>query len=261
MTRFQPRLPQGYRLVSFDSVGSTNDEARRLAREGAAEGTAVCSREQTAGRGRRGRFWASPPGNLYASLIIRPDCPPGKAAQLGFVAALAIGDALRAKLPAMAGLSYKWPNDVLLRSRKLAGILLESETTAGQDARFVIVGVGVNLVSSPREVEFPATSVAEEGLDPPSPSALLEEITRHFRDWLQRWRMAGFAPVRTAWRAQAAFIGDLIRVRLQAATLHGRFLDIDDEGALLVETGLECRRISAGEILSASPEETHAVSH
>jgi BirA family transcriptional regulator, biotin operon repressor / biotin---[acetyl-CoA-carboxylase] ligase len=253
MSEPPPRFAPAVQVIHYDTIGSTNDEARRLAREGAPECTTICAREQTAGRGRRGRSWASPPGNLYASLIIRPDCPAGKAAQLGFVTALAIGDALRAKLAAIEELSFKWPNDVLLRGRKLAGILLESETKAGQALDFVIVGIGINLVSSPLEVDFPTTSVAAEELDPPSPSALLDEITKHFQGWLQRWRMAGFAPVRLAWRARATSIGDLIRVRLGATTLHGRFLDIDDEGALLLETAVERRRISAGEILSASP--------
>ena len=251
MTRFQPRLPQGYRLVSFDSIGSTNDEAKRLARGGAAEGTVVWALEQTAGRGRRGRPWASPPGNLYASVIARPDCSAGKAAQLGYVAALALGDALRAKLPALDGLSYKWPNDVLLRGRKLAGILLEAETGAGGALASVVVGLGVNLVSSPREVEFPATSVAEEGFAPPSPSSLLDEFTKHFRFWATSWSMAGFAPVRAAWLAHAASLGELIRLRLETDTLHGRFVDIDHEGALLLETTAERRRISAGEIFPA----------
>ncbi len=253
MTESPPGVPPTARVIHYHTIGSTNDEARRLARNGAPDGTIVCALEQTAGRGRRGRPWASPPGNLYASVITRPDCSAGKAAQLGFVAALAVGGALRAKLPGIDGLSYKWPNDVLVRGRKLAGILLESETRAGQGLAFVIVGVGVNLVCSPREVEFPATSAAEEGLDPPSPSALLEEFTKHFRSWLKRWRMSGFAPVRMAWRAHAAALGEPIRVRLEAATLHGRFLDIDDEGALLLETAVERRRISAGEIFSANP--------
>lgn len=253
MSASPPRLAAAPQVINYDAIGSTNDEASRLAREGAPEGTVVCAREQTAGRGRRGRSWASPPGNLYLSLIVRPACAAGKAAQLGFVAALAVGDALNAKLPALVGLSYKWPNDVLLHGRKLAGILLESEGTARQEAAFVIVGIGINLVSSPRGVQFPVTSVIEEGLDPPQPSALLEELTEHFRTWLQRWRIAGFAPVRRAWRARAMSIGDLIRVRLDTATLHGRFLGIDDEGALLLQTASERRRISAGEILSASP--------
>jgi BirA family transcriptional regulator, biotin operon repressor / biotin---[acetyl-CoA-carboxylase] ligase len=253
MSGSSPRLTATARVIHYDRIGSTNDEARRLAREGAPEGTIICAREQTAGRGRRGRVWASPPGNLYASLIVRPDCPAGKAAQLGFAAGLAVGDAVRAKLPAIVGLSYKWPNDVLVCGRKLAGILLESETKVGPEAdeAFVIVGIGVNLVSSPREVDFPATSVVEEGLDPPPPSALVDEIMKHFQGWLQRWRIAGFAPVRTAWLAHAASIGELIRLRLEATTLHGRFVDIDHEGALLLETTAERRRISAGEIFPA----------
>jgi BirA family transcriptional regulator, biotin operon repressor / biotin---[acetyl-CoA-carboxylase] ligase len=253
MSESLPKLAAAAQVIRYDRIGSTNDEARRLARKGAPEGTVICAREQTAGRGRRGRRWASPPGNLYASLIVRPGCPAGEAAQLGFVAVLAVGDALNANLPGLAGLSYKWPNDVLLRGRKLAGILLESEATAGRGVAFVIVGVGVNLVSSPQEVEFPATSVSEEGFDPPQASVLLEEFTKHFRSWLERWRIAGFAPVRLAWRAQAMSIGDSIRVRLETATLHGRFLGIDEAGALLLETTSERRRISAGEILSASP--------
>lgn len=253
MTRFQPRLPQGYRLVSFDSIGSTNDEAKRLARGGAPEGTLVWALEQTAGRGRRGRVWLSPRGNLYASLILRTDCPAGRAAQLGFVTALSLGDALRVKLPATDRLSYKWPNDVLMHGRKLAGILLESETGTGGELAFVVIGVGVNLVSSPRETDFPATSLSDQGLDPPSPSVLLEGFTIHFRSWLQRWRMAGFASVRMAWLAGATPLGELIRVRSENGTLYGRFVDIDHDGALLLETAEGRRRISAGEILSATP--------
>jgi BirA family transcriptional regulator, biotin operon repressor / biotin---[acetyl-CoA-carboxylase] ligase len=254
MTRFQPSLPQGYRLVSFDSIGSTNDEAKRLARGGAPEGTLVWALEQTTGRGRRGRVWVSPRGNLYASLILRPDCPAARAAQLGFVSVLSLGDALRAQLPSAEGLSYKWPNDVLLHGRKLAGILLESETGAGGELAFVVIGVGVNLVSSPREVEFPATSAAEEGFVSPSPAALLEEFTKHFLSWLKRWRVAGFAPVRTAWLAGATPLGEAIRVRLESGTLCGRFVDIDHDGALLLETAGERRRISAGEIFPATPD-------
>ncbi len=116
-----PRLPPGYKLICYDSIGSTNDEAKRLAREGAAERTLVWALEQNAGRGRRGRRWVSPRGNLYASLILRPDCTPHRAAQLGFVAALAVGGALGALLPRVEGLSYKWPNDVLINGVRSRG--------------------------------------------------------------------------------------------------------------------------------------------
>ena len=249
MTRFRPTLPQGYRLVFYDTVDSTNDQAKRLARAAAEEGTLVWGIEQTAGRGRRGHTWASPPGNLYASLILRPRCPIDKAAQLGFVAALAVGDTLGSTSERrLDGLSYKWPNDVLLRGRKIAGILLESELGEGEAPEFVIVGVGINLVASPRDVAFPATSIAEEDLGTISPGAALEGFACHFQAWAERWREEGFAPIRSAWRAHATALGEPIRVRLERATLHGRFIDIDHHGALLLESAGELRRVAAGEV-------------
>jgi len=249
MTRFQPTLPQGYGLVFCESIGSTNDEAKRLARNGAPEGTLVWALEQTVGRGRRGRVWVSPPGNLYASLILRPRCPIDQAAQLGFVAALAVGATLASTLEKrLDGLSYKWPNDVLLRGRKIAGILLESELGEDETLEFVVVGVGINLVSSPRDTEFPATSIAEEDLGTVSPSAALEGFASHFQAWEGRWREEGFALIRTAWRAHAMARGEPILVRLEPATLHGRFIDIDQHGALLLESAGELRRVAAGEV-------------
>jgi BirA family transcriptional regulator, biotin operon repressor / biotin---[acetyl-CoA-carboxylase] ligase len=252
MTRPQPRLPPGYRLIAYDSIGSTNDEAKRLAREGAAEGTVLWALEQSAGHGRRGRVWISPRGNLYLSLILRHDCPAGSAAQLGFVAALAVGDALRAILPRSERLAYKWPNDVLIDGRKIAGVLLESETVAPEKLGFVVVGVGVNLTASPQGTEFPSSSILEEGFGEVMPEVMLEEFTAHFRSWNARWRAEGFAPVRASWLAAAAIArGEPIRVRLDALGLCGRFLDIDHEGNLLLDCAGECRRIAAGDVFPA----------
>jgi BirA family transcriptional regulator, biotin operon repressor / biotin---[acetyl-CoA-carboxylase] ligase len=254
MTTPKPRLPGAYRLVHYATVGSTNDEAKRLARAAAEEGTLVWGLEQTAGRGRRGRAWSSPPGNLYASLILRPHCPLDQAAQLGFIAALAVGDTLSSICEnRLDALSYKWPNDVLLRGRKIAGILLESELQSdGKMPLFVVVGVGINLISSPRDTEFPATSIAEEDLGTISSAAALEVFAHHFQTWAGRWRGEGFVPIRAAWRTHAAALGEPIRVRLEAATLQGRFLDIDQHGALLLETAGQLQRISAGEIFPAN---------
>ena len=248
MTGLQPRLPPAYRLVRYDTVGSTNDEAKRLARAGAEEGTVAWALEQTAGRGRRGRVWASPRDNLYASVIVRPNCPVHRAAQLGFVAGLAVGDTLGAALDRLEGLSYKWPNDVLVHRRKIAGILLESELGEGTAPEFVVVGVGINLASSPGDAEFPATSIAEQGLGRVLPADALEGFAHHFQAWVRHWRENGFAPVRAVWRARAMSLGEAIRVQLEAATLHGRFIDIDQEGALLLENAGQLRRISAGDV-------------
>ncbi len=246
-----PLLPAGWRLVWRETVGSTNEEAKSLARRGAAEGTLVSALAQTAGRGRRGREWRSPPGNLYLSLVLRPSCPPDRAAQLGFAAALAVADALGALVPELAGLAGKWPNDVLLDGRKVAGILLESEIGEGQNLAFLVVGVGVNLISAPPDVEFPATSIASQGYRPSEPAALLEAFARHFDAWLRCWRKVGFAPLRAAWLARAVGLGEPIRVRLENATLYGRFADLDHDGALLLDTADGLRRISAGDVFPA----------
>jgi BirA family biotin operon repressor/biotin-[acetyl-CoA-carboxylase] ligase len=249
MSCVQSRLPPGYRLVFYDSIGSTNDEAKRLARDGAPAGTLVWALEQTAGRGRRGHAWVSPRGNLYASLIWRPDCPAIRAAQLGFVAALAVGRALGTIVPRVGLLACKWPNDVLINGRKVAGVLLETELDAARMPRFLVVGVGVNLASSPQNTEFPATSIVDEGLGAIPPEVMLEQFVQHFQAWELRWRTEGFAPVRAAWLAASAISpGELVRARLDTATLQGRFLDMDEDGALLLELAGERRSISAGDV-------------
>ena len=220
-----------------------------------------CGRgEQTAGRGRRGRSWLSPPGNLYLSLVQRPDGAPARAALLGFVAALGLGDALGSlihgdTLAALGGpalqLRYKWPNDLLANGKKLAGILLESETAASDRVDFVVIGIGVNIAHAPRDVEFPATSLAAEGVTGITPAVLLEDFVRHFAGWVRRWRAEGFAPVRAAWLAAASGLGERVRVRLERQTLLGRFQGLDDDGALVLDAAEGRRRIAAGEVFPA----------
>jgi BirA family biotin operon repressor/biotin-[acetyl-CoA-carboxylase] ligase len=246
-----PSLPDGFRLLHFPTIGSTNDEAKALAHAGAPDGTLVWADQQTAGRGRRGRAWLSPPGNLYVSLLQRPGGTPAEAAQLGFVAALGLGDALLALTGPGLRLSYKWPNDLLAGGKKLAGILLESETGAGHMVDFVVIGAGTNLASKPENVEFPATSLTDQGYGDVTPSTLLESFARHFALWAQRWRFEGFGPVRAAWLARASGIGEDIRVRLERSTLTGRFHDLDQDGALLLDAAEGRHRIAAGEVFPA----------
>lgn len=252
MSGAEPELPAGFRLQSFETLGSTNDAAKALARAGAAEKTLVWAREQTQGRGRRGRTWHSPPGNLYLSLVLRPHREAARAAQLSFVAALALGDALHALAGPALALRYKWPNDVLCGGKKLAGILLESETGTDGSVQFVVIGVGVNLASRPEDVEYPATSLAAEGIAGVTPTALLEAFARHVDLWVGRWRQEGFAPVRTAWLARASGLGAPITVRLERVTLCGRFHDLGADGALVLDAAEGRRRIAAGEVFPAS---------
>ena len=251
MTEAAVSLPAGYQLHRYDRIGSTNDEAKRLARAGAREGTLVWAGAQTAGRGRRGRHWASPPGNLYLSLVLRPGGAPGRAAQLGFVAALGLGDALDSIAELGPRLRYKWPNDLLLDGRKLAGILLESETAASGRVGFVVIGAGVNLASSPAQTEYPSISLAAIGVATVCPSRLLEAFVREFDRWLACWREEGFAPVREAWLARASGIGEDIRVRLERMILTGRFVDLDETGALLLDGVDGPRRVAAGDVFPA----------
>jgi BirA family biotin operon repressor/biotin-[acetyl-CoA-carboxylase] ligase len=241
-------LPPAYRLVSLETVDSTNEEAKRLARAGAEDGTLVWAREQTHGRGRSGRSWASPLGNLYLSLVLRPDCPPVAASQLGFVAALGAGTGLAEVMPPMIELRYKWPNDILINRRKAGGILLETESARADRLDWLVLGLGINVMQRPAETSFPATSLREEGDLEATVEAVLEAFSRHFLSWVNRWLADGFAPVRAAWRKSAIGIGEAIRVRLPNAELEGIFDDIDQDGALLLRAGGSVRRITAGDV-------------
>lgn len=250
----RPKLPPAYRLVTLDQVGSTNEEAARLAREGAEDGTLVWAREQTAGRGRQGRSWSSPRGNLYLSLVLRPDCRPMEAAQLGFVAALAVGDAIGSVAPPMLEITYKWPNDVLLNGRKVSGILLESGTRPDGALDWLVLGLGLNVKSFPQDTEFPATSLHFEAAPPSLTEAdVLEAFSRHFLTWVNRWLDDGFAPVRQSWLNHAHAKGEEIRVRLPRESLTGTFQDLDERGALVLALADgETRVISAGDVFFAA---------
>lgn len=249
-TQRQPHLPPAYRLVTRDSVGSTNEEARRLAREDAEDGTLIWAREQTSGRGRAGHHWTSPRGNLYLSLVLRPECSAQEAAQLSFVAALGVGDAVGSAAPPMVEVLYKWPNDVLFNDRKGAGILLESELTSDGGLAWLVLGCGINVASHPEESASPATSLRFEGAPAElSEVDLLEAFGRHFLAWTNRWLEDGFAPIRKQWLSHAKGLGEIIDVRLPRETLSGRFADLDDSGALVLELpDGSSRRIAAGEV-------------
>ncbi len=244
------RLPPAYRLITLDSVESTNDEAIRLAEAGAEDGTLVWAREQTKGRGRQGRNFASPRGNLYLSLVLRPDCDIATAAQLSFVAALALGDGIGSVAPALLEITYKWPNDVLLNGRKVSGILLETRTTTGGEIDWLALGVGVNVASYPEDTEFPATSLHFEGTPKTVTEVeLLQAFSRHLLTWVNRWLDDGFAPVRQAWLSHAQGRGEVIQVRLPKETLSGTFVDLDETGALVLDLpGAGQRLITAGDV-------------
>ena len=234
--------PVGYALLELDEIDSTNAEARRRAGAGEKGPLWIAARRQSAGRGRRGRSWETPQGNLAATLLLSPQKPAAACAQLSFVAALAVCDMLAGFAPA-ADFALKWPNDVLAGGRKIAGILLESENG------WLAAGIGVNLAAFPADTEFPATSLAALGILPPAPKDALLDLAASFAKWYEAWRAQGFAPVREAWLARAAGLGTRIRARLAKEELTGVFQGIDETGALLL--GLDgggTRVLAAGDV-------------
>jgi len=236
-----PVLPDGWTLVALDTVGSTNDEAAQLADAGAPEGTVVWSREQTGGRGRRGRVWASPVGNLAGQSILRPDCPAQRAAELGFAAALAVADIV----PAGREVRVKWPNDVLVDGGKIAGILLESAIGQTGQVQHVVAGIGVNVGFAPQlpEMRYPGSALGG------SVEAALEKLTAALAARLAEWRREGFETVRAAWLAKAGPLGAEVDVKLGEGLVRGRFAGLDREGALLLDTAAGPRKIVSGELL------------
>lgn len=243
-------LPEGYVLHPFTSLGSTNDEARSLAEAGAAAGQVVVAGEQTAGRGRFGRGWSSPPGNLYASVLLRPARALSEFGQLSLVASLALAEAIAGRAETPLAITLKWPNDVLLPGGKVAGILLESGGEAGPGGRFVIIGSGVNLVSAPEGMPYPTTALAREGITGVTPERLLNAYLHALERWRATWEHGGFAKVRHAWLAQAAGLGGPIRLRLPGEEVSGRFVDLSAGGTLLLEGADGTRReIAAGDVV------------
>lgn len=240
--------PPGYLLRHLEEVDSTNEEARRLALAGAAGPLWILADVQTKGRGRRGREWQAPAGNLTATLLLRPDKPLAQCAQLSFVAALAVAAMVADHAPWLS-VNLKWPNDVLVEGRKIAGILLESTGNDAARPDWVAVGIGVNLAGHPADTEFPATSLAAHGAKAPRPSDALASLAVHWSRWYDTWTERGFAPVRDAWLARAAGLGTRIRARLAGGETQGMFEGIDESGALLLrESGARLRTIAAGEV-------------
>lgn len=245
-----PTLPAGWLLEARVTVGSTNEEAKRLALAGAPEFTTIWALEQTSGRGRRGRSWSSPRGNLYLSIVLRPEAAPALAAQIGFVAAVALAETLREVLPSGAEVALKWPNDVLVGRHKVSGILPEV-VAAGEAGRveILVLGIGVNVASHPQDAAWPATDLALAGALA-GLEDLLERLTAALDRWITIWRRQGFAPVRERWLSLALARGEPVELRLEGRVVAGRFLDIDPEGALVIGSadGSAQQRIRAGEV-------------
>src|SRR5690606_6860333 len=249
----EPTLPQGYSLAAFDTLDSTNSELKRRVAQGEApDRLVVWAIEQTKGRGRRGRSWSGPAGNLMCSILLRANCSLPSAAQLGFVAALAVLDTVRPLLPGRQDIALKWPNDVLVGGRKVSGILLEAGGWMPGAPGWVVVGTGINLMHHPGDTEWPATDVRTEGGRAATAVQALEAYCGAFERWSACWSRDGFEPIRQEWMRNAYGLGDPIVARVEAGTITGRMLGIDPDGSLVLESdaGTECR-LAAADILPA----------
>jgi BirA family biotin operon repressor/biotin-[acetyl-CoA-carboxylase] ligase len=229
-------------------LGSTNAEAARLA-----PGPAwVLAGEQTMGRGRRGRPWASPPGNFHGSLVLAPDGPPDRVALRSFAAALALFDTCVALTGLPGAFSLKWPNDVLLNGGKLAGILLESAGSGGV-VQHLVIGIGVNLIAAPTPDQVepgalrPVSLLGETGLRV-TPERFLDHLAPAYAGWETTLSTMGFAPLRAAWLSHAARLGEAIRARIGSETHLGIFAGIDDTGALILDQAGVRRMIPAADV-------------
>jgi BirA family transcriptional regulator, biotin operon repressor / biotin---[acetyl-CoA-carboxylase] ligase len=233
--------PDGVRLIRFETVESTNEEALRLAAAGDSGPVWITAREQTKGRGRRGNAWISSPGNLFATLLLK--APHSVAAQLGFAVSLAAADVV-ASYAAHSRAGLKWPNDVLLDGRKVAGVLLEA---LGRDA--LAIGIGINLLHHPEGTETPAISVNAATGRVVSADEALGKLAARFAAWYAIWQSQGFAGLKPHWLMRASGRGGPIRARLAQNEIEGVFEDLDHDGALLLRTvSAGVVRITAAEV-------------
>lgn len=248
-------LPPFFRTIRLSEIGSTSDEARRLAALDAEEGTLVWADAQTNGHGRGGRTWISPPGNLYFSVLLRPEGAIADALQLTFAAAVALAEVIEAILqPGAPRIGCKWPNDVLIGGHKVAGILLESQVAADGSVEVLVVGIGVNVASHPpaAAVMYPATSLHAAGADAQTPVTVLQRFCPIFLRWYRTWQQLGFPPVREAWLARAEKLHQEVDVQLESGMMTGVFAGLAGNGAMLLQQGGLRRTILAGDVFPAA---------
>jgi BirA family transcriptional regulator, biotin operon repressor / biotin---[acetyl-CoA-carboxylase] ligase len=242
-------VPAGIEVIFLDSVDSTNDEVRRLADAGAVGPLWVRAFSQTKGRGRRGRSWLSEPGNLFMTGLLTLKVSPLEAANLSFLTALAVGEAIDPFVEP-TNVALKWPNDVLIGGKKTSGILLESWAAPG--GLHVAIGIGINVVTRPQGVDQEITCVADHALSSNikcDAQTLFNSVIAHFHQWLDLWQNHGFDPIVGAWLDRAKGLGQPMVARLPHESVEGIFKGIGRDGALeLLMADGNLRRITAGDV-------------
>lgn len=242
----------GFRLIDKDVTGSTSDDARRALEAGDQGRLWIVAEAQTQGRGRHGRAWDSPKGNLFASLLLVDPCEMRYAAQFGYLVGLSLHDAICEQSPKIADtLRLKWPNDLLFGRAKVAGILLEGHRAPGGKSA-VIVGIGVNVVHAPDGMPYPTARVQD--FAPQIDRALLFEalsrrLALRYTQWRAALNMPGMlAKLRDEWIMRAAGLDQTVTIRLPSGPREGIFTGLDSEGRLLLATQSGIETIDAGDL-------------
>lgn len=237
----------GYRLEVYESLASTNDTAMERAQAGDSGRLWIVAEAQTGGRGRHGRVWQSPPGNLYATLLLIDPAPVARNAELGFVAGAALASAV-ATLVADGAFAIKWPNDLVAAGAKFSGLLLEARQLPGGHLAAAI-GFGVNCAWHPRDLPYATTDLSMIAARPVRPQDVLAPLSRAVARLLTVWNQGvGFARIRRLWLDVAAGLGDPVRVETGTKSHHGVFDTIDDRGRLVLRTNHGPIAIDAGDV-------------
>ena len=232
-----PQLPSQYDLVQLARVGSVMEEAANRARDGAEEGTLIWALEQHDARTRRGDRWYSPPGNLYCSLILRPDVAVDRCGQLAYVAALSAGSALAGLLSPMTGLRYGWPNDLLINDLRAGQIMLAASGGHSDPYEWLTLGVMINVEQHPPNPEPEEyNSVHASGAPEVTAVQVLEDFARYFLNWINRWAEDGFEPILRQWQIRADCAGEDMELRMGDQCLRGRVVEVDELGRLVIAT-------------------------
>lgn len=234
-------MATAWRLKTYEVLPSTSDLCRSLAEAGEPDGLAVLARRQTQGRGSRGREWIAPPGNLNLSVLIRPREMVASAAQWALLAAVALAEALAPT----ARLQVKWPNDLLLDGRKVAGILLDSADDGRGGLAWLVIGMGVNLAQTPSLYDREAGSLQSAEL----PEQVASRVLERLEAWRQVRLLDGFAPVRAAWLSRAQEIGATVSLRIGEERRGGQFAGLGEDGSLLLRTGGRVHAFTTGEVM------------
>ena len=248
----------GRDIICLGRTDSTNTQARMLAEQGAVEGTVVIADQQSSGKGRMGRFWISPPAvNLYLSVVLKPVVPLRYATQLTFLTAVAVAEAIEESGDFSPQL--KWPNDVLLGGKKVAGLLNELNAETEQ-IHFLVLGIGVNLnmpaEQFPADLRSPATSLLVERGEPVSRLSFTRTLLRRIDRLYALYMEKGFAPILSAWEKRCHMVGRRVEVDYQDYRLTGRVSGLDEVGALLLELpGGKTERVLAGDVRLLAEEE------